>query len=441
MNDISSDKAADSGWVPKHSLVSREYAEIERERLWPRAWQIACREEELAKVGSYVTYDILDDSIIVVRSAPDRIQAFNNACLHRGRRLTEDCGHKARLTCRFHGWSWRLDGTLQRIVDNEDWNDGKGIDADELKLLEFKTGIWGGFVFINMDDDCEPFESFIEPVAKLLGPMQLEKHRYRWHVSVEVPANWKTTQAAFQESYHTQTTHSQIEPFHDSRSLALTHGPHGQLRFIPAAEQVIGRYRSGRGTPKDQRAVVLEFIRQTVRDLESISVDRDLQAAGRIMTELPADATYGEAMAKAGEFMREAAIATGVGFPDMNEQQIWEAGYDWTIFPNTVNVLSLTGGLWYRTRPTPDNNPDRCLLEIYALERFTPGTEPKLVKEHYTDWRDWKTMPRFLLDDFENIPEIQRGIKTRGFRGMRYNPLQEAQITNLHHAVDAFIQS
>ena len=68
--------------------VSADYARREADALWARVWQMACRVEELREVGDFVTYDILDQSIIVVRSAPDRLRAFYNVCMHRGRRLT-----------------------------------------------------------------------------------------------------------------------------------------------------------------------------------------------------------------------------------------------------------------------------------------------------------------------------------------------------------------
>ncbi|RYG64779.1 hypothetical protein EON77_19310, partial [bacterium] len=74
-------------WVPKEDYTSVEFAELERKYLWPRIWQVACREEDLPKTGSFVTYEILDESVIVTRTAEGEIKAYNNACLHRGRRL------------------------------------------------------------------------------------------------------------------------------------------------------------------------------------------------------------------------------------------------------------------------------------------------------------------------------------------------------------------
>ena len=94
-------------FVPAHHYTSREFARAEKARLWPRVWQVACRVEEIPQVGDFVTYDILDESIVVVRSAPGQIKAFFNVCQHRGRQITEGCGRANVLRCKFHGWTWR----------------------------------------------------------------------------------------------------------------------------------------------------------------------------------------------------------------------------------------------------------------------------------------------------------------------------------------------
>jgi nitrite reductase/ring-hydroxylating ferredoxin subunit len=429
--------AAGAQWtIPKRSFVSREYAELERERLWPRVWQLACREEELASVGSYVVYDILDDSIIVIRTSQSQIKAYNNACLHRGRRLADQpCGHKAKFVCRFHGWRWKLDGSNEYVHELDDWN-GE-LDQSTLRLREFKVGQWGGFVFVNMDPECQPFEDFIAPVAEILNPMELEKQRYRWYISVEVDANWKVCQAAFQETYHVAATHPQFESFSDSRSILVTHGPHAQVRYPPLAEAKPGRHGI-RPFAGDGRHKAVEYFRMLARDIESLATERDFQAVARVL-DMPESTTYMEALAKGRQYIVEAANATGAGYPSVTPAQIAQIGHDWSIFPNIVNVFSLTCGLWYHARPSVDNNPDKCVFDMFCLERIPPGAEPKQKKRHFKNWRDCEDLPVFLHDDFANIPEVQKGLKTRGFEGMRYNPLQELPITNLHRALDEFM--
>jgi len=96
------------------AYVSQDYARAERDKLWRKVWQQVGRVEEIPEVGNYLTYDILDDSILVVRTGAKRIRAHHNVCMHRGRRLIDTpdgaknaCG-KARksFVCGFHGWTY-----------------------------------------------------------------------------------------------------------------------------------------------------------------------------------------------------------------------------------------------------------------------------------------------------------------------------------------------
>ena len=104
--------------VPTSVYFSREFHDLEVEKLWSRVWQLACHEDELADVGDYLVYDIARLSFLLVRTGegPDDIKAYRNSCLHRGRKLREQPGKTAvNIRCPFHGWSWKLNGELNEI--------------------------------------------------------------------------------------------------------------------------------------------------------------------------------------------------------------------------------------------------------------------------------------------------------------------------------------
>ena len=153
-------------YVPAEHYISREIVQLEKRLLWPKVWQLACRLEEIPFPGDYVTYDINDESVIVVRQTPDTIRAFYNVCQHRGRRLTEGCGSAARLQCRFHGWQWTLDGNVIRIVDRDDWQGCPDMSDEDFSLPEIKVDTWAGFVFVNFDPACEPLARHLAPVPE-----------------------------------------------------------------------------------------------------------------------------------------------------------------------------------------------------------------------------------------------------------------------------------
>src|ERR1700743_521232 len=74
-------------FVPASDYLSAEFAAREHEAVWTKAWQIACRVEDIPEVGDYVTYELGPESVLVVRQSASEIIAYHNVCQHRGRRL------------------------------------------------------------------------------------------------------------------------------------------------------------------------------------------------------------------------------------------------------------------------------------------------------------------------------------------------------------------
>ena len=80
--------------IPKERYVSQDFFDLEMERLWPRVWQMACREEEVPRTGDFLEYVIGDQSILVTRSEPDddtrvlqHLSASGHPVGHRSREL------------------------------------------------------------------------------------------------------------------------------------------------------------------------------------------------------------------------------------------------------------------------------------------------------------------------------------------------------------------
>src|ERR1700730_1930313 len=78
--------------IPKQRYYDSDFFALETELFWPRVWQMACRLEEIPPPGDFAEYEILDQSIIVVRTTPDEVRAYYNACRHRAVKLIEGHG-------------------------------------------------------------------------------------------------------------------------------------------------------------------------------------------------------------------------------------------------------------------------------------------------------------------------------------------------------------
>ena len=432
-------------FVPKESYISRDFLELEKRKLWPKVWQIACREEEIPNVGDYVVYEIAGESILVVRAAPGVIKSYYNVCQHRGRILKEQPhGSTKFLYCRYHGWRWTLDGRNDRIVDPDDWNGCQKFGAEDLRLKETLVDTWGGFVFINMDLTAEPLRSFLGPVPAYLDGFEFEKWRYRWYKTVILPCNWKTALEGFNEAYHVAATHPQIlEHMGDDVTRSFTFGPHGMYRY-PLERRPLGApsSRTGKPMPDDLRAGIVRHWQEMDETLRAMYSPRSVAAVQRLMSETPADASIEEMYADMMRFQREAAEIEGAGWPELTGQDLYEAGTNWHIFPNHVFLPLTDASIAYRARPNGDD-PDSCIFDVWSLVRYAPGQEPPLVREFYPDWTQ-DTEANFglvLSQDFANFAQVQKGMHSRGFEALRTSPLQESEIPNMHRALWAYISA
>jgi len=429
-------------FVPKDAYLSKEWLRLENERLWPRVWQIACRVEEVKQVGDYVTYNIADESIIVVRTGEERIEAFFNVCQHRGRRLTEGCGHTNTFRCRYHGWTWKIDGSLAKIQDPEDWAGCRDFSPEHLRLPRVQVGLWAGFVFINMDPQAEPLEQFLHPLPEYLNGFEFEKWRFRWYKTTVLPCNWKTALEGFNEAYHVACTHPQLlDHMGDDPTRSVMLGRHG-MYYYPPERRPLGApaSRTNKPMPEDLRPGVVRHYNELNETLKAMYSPRSVEATHRLLKEVePTD----DAMRVYGmmeQFQREAAVASGAGWPQMTPEQRFKAGTEWHLFPNHVFLPLADASIAYRARPN-GGDPDSCIFDIWSLQRYAPGAEPSLQREFIPDWKA-NTVADFgyiLSQDFQNFERVQLGMKSRAFVGARTNPLQESEIPNMHRALHEYL--
>ncbi|TAL04267.1 MAG: aromatic ring-hydroxylating dioxygenase subunit alpha [Rhodospirillaceae bacterium] len=412
---------------------SEAYAREENEKLWGKVWQVACRVEEIPKVGDYVTYDILEESIIVVRVTPDRIAAYYNVCQHRGRRLTKGCGHAKGFVCGFHAWKWNLEGENIDALCRDEW--GGALTDENLRLPQVKLDTWGGYVFINMDPNCESLHSYLEPAVSVLNPFQLEKMRYAWRKWLYFPCNWKTALEAFMEGYHVLGTHPQLTRWGGAGlTWSKEYGRHGAF-----GAKTTGGF--GGSTSKvftsDVRKALAESLTEMWAELRASTTQTIVDVANRLVDELPENTPSDQVMRHLMTRAMEIDAARGVIWPKVDPKTLTDAGNGWNIFPNTNILPGLTTALCYRARPH-GYDPDSCIFEVYVLERFPEGQEPKTENIYEPEMTREKWL-QVLMQDFGNMQEVHAGMKSRGFRGCRPNPIQERIVINFHETLAKYM--
>ena len=195
--------------IPFERYTSQAFFDQEMQKMWPKTWQWACREEHIAEPGDYYVYEIGSHSVLVVRQTDASIKAYVNSCLHRGTKFRAggSDGGFSEIRCPFHGWTWALDGQLARVP--YDW-DAPHVAQRDFSLPQVAVGRWGGFVFVNLDPDARPLEDYIAPMPEHFANFAMADRFVELHIEKELACNWKAAKEAFIENYHTQETHPQL---------------------------------------------------------------------------------------------------------------------------------------------------------------------------------------------------------------------------------------
>ena len=423
---------------PVEAYLSPEYARAEADLLWPKVWQHAGRVEEVPNVGDFITYNVARDSILVVRTSKDTIKAFHNVCSHRGRQLVDtvpgahsQCGHRNGFTCGFHGWRYDLEGNCTFKLDEGDWKGA--LNEQRTHLAEVKVDFWGGWIFINMDPNAVPLKEFLDPANTMLDPFELQKMRYKWRQWVIFDCNWKTAIEAFMEPYHVAGTHTQMLEHGQYYAYSAAYGLHGVSGFDERdpslkMQQSSTITRAGKG--KDPRISTYALQNEIYTTVNRASTTETLvNAARRLVDELPEGTPAPDVIKHWLASARADDAARGVTWPTITPEQMAKAGLAWSIFPNMAILQGITFALCYRARPYGDD-PHKCIFESYALERYPQGQEPRTEWVYAEPTREkWGLV---LSQDFSNMAAVQKGMRSRGFRGTLPNPHQERKVTNFH---------
>lgn len=198
--------------IPAERYHDQAFFDLEAEHLWSSVWQMACRLQEIPNAGDFVEYTNLGKSVIVVRDTNGDVNAFHNACRHRGVQLAVDRGcAKNGFVCPFHGWCYGLDGANTFVYSPDHFRD-ENLVPDELNLRPCRVELWGGSAFINHDDDAPPLRDSLGPFAPAMEAFSVEDMQIEWWESAVLPVNWRLVLGAFLEGYHVRTTHPELSP-------------------------------------------------------------------------------------------------------------------------------------------------------------------------------------------------------------------------------------
>lgn len=415
---------------------SRDWHDAEVTNVWQKVWQVACREEEIPEVGDFVVYDIVDDSVIVVRVAEDEIRAYFNACLHRGNALCLGEGHVEEFRCPYHGFTWSLEGELRQIRSQWDF---KHVPVEEFQLPQAKVGCWGGFVFVNLDPDCGSLADYLEILPAHLDGFDFDKRYISVHVSKVMPCNWKVAQEAFIEGYHVAETHYEkdsegmVDPdglaaYMDDVMIQCDVWPESaHVTRMTMASGVVSQHVAHHG--RSEQHIVDTMLRNFPVDQRPQL--KEGQKARPVLAEI---------------YRKQLSALYGVDLSGHADTDVLDQ-VEYTLFPNFTFWPTLFAPLLYRFRPH-GNDPDASVMEVYMLHPIPEDGRPYETAEviwlgEDDDWASVKELANYgpiLDEDTPNMVRMTKGMKATRKPGATLANYQENRLRGFHHTLDAYVK-
>jgi Rieske 2Fe-2S family protein len=185
-----------------------EIFEEDLHRVFRTSWLFAGHSCEISRSGDYFTFEVGDESLVILRDKADDVRAFFNVCRHRGSKLaTSPCGHAKALVCPYHQWVYALDGSLvnARLM-------GDDFDPDKYQLRSAEVREVAGLIFVCLtpDETTPDFDHFFQALEPQLKPHGLERSKIIARHHYEVKANWKTLIENNRECYHCRVSHPEF---------------------------------------------------------------------------------------------------------------------------------------------------------------------------------------------------------------------------------------
>lgn len=216
--------------LPASWYTDPDILAVEREQIFSRHWTLFGPEHEVALAGSYRADTLAGHwPVIVVRDEAGDLQAFHNVCRHRASMLVDDgeTGTCKLIRCPYHGWSYRLDGTLLSMAD---FGCVSELDMANLSLHKIRVDTWKGLIFVCLSPETPDLMTWLGSIPELSAPYPTANDlQFHGSFTVTGNSNWKTYCDNTVEGYHLARVHPRLTDVVDRNDIEIKSYDEGAL--------------------------------------------------------------------------------------------------------------------------------------------------------------------------------------------------------------------
>ena len=235
--------------LPARWYVDPAFLPLEKDTVFWKTWQPVGRVDQAVRPGDYFAGEVSGEPVVITRGADHVLRAFSNICRHRAGTVAVGKGNRKSLQCRYHGWTYGLDGKLLSQPEFEgvsDWN------KDAICLPSIRVETWGGFIFVNFDPTAPPLMEVLGNIPQDVAAIgfDLERMRLVERRDYIVNCNWKVYVDNYLEGYHVPIAHPGL-----FRELDYDHYRVDTFRYYSSQYAPIRPARTGEIQGRDRRYV------------------------------------------------------------------------------------------------------------------------------------------------------------------------------------------
>jgi phenylpropionate dioxygenase-like ring-hydroxylating dioxygenase large terminal subunit len=399
--------------IPHERYVSPAFMQQEWDTMWSKAWLVGCREQEIPEAGDYVVTEIGEESLLIVRGENGVAKTMYNICNHRGNKVKFDqSGNAKSLVCAYHLWAYDLDGTLSHVPDEKDFR--QGCSKEQLSLKPIQTETWGGFVWFNLDPNCEPLSEFLGMVPEHLDAYRFQDMGMVMNLTAEWDCNWKASVDAFNEVYHVQGIHPELAFSIDDVDVQIDLYERHNRYLVPFQ------------TYSPRLGYELEVVPEAIAmPMQAVGMNPD-DYKGRVSD--VRQAMQQQKRHNQGNLPRDYSM--------FNDDQLTD-DYHYYLFPNITMNIHADSMMLFRQRPH-ETDPNKMYFDVQMFAQMPDGAELPEPPEHEQFKHGERSLGLVLDQDSVNLPHLQKGMHSAALEGI-FISHQERRIRHMHHTLMDYI--
>lgn len=231
--------------MPARWYTEPAFLTLEAEKIFYLTWQPVGRLEDLLRAGDFFTCEVLDQPLVVVRNRSSELRAYYNVCPHRAGVVAHGRGNRKSLQCKYHGWTYDLDGKLMRAPEFEgveNW------DPAQVCLQPVRVESWGAWIFVNLDPSAAPMSAYYGPIQDEIAAagFNLAEMRFIERRDYLINCNWKVYVDNYLEGYHLPIAHPGLFREIDYDQYRVDTYQHYSKQYAPIREVSAGEARDRR---------------------------------------------------------------------------------------------------------------------------------------------------------------------------------------------------